>query len=293
VAKNKTKVSGAVRRKSVRTLAYYNENDPNTAAWLRELIRDKQVAQGEVDERSIIEVRAKDLKGYTQCHFFAGIGVWSFALRSAGWSDERPVWSGSCPCQPFSSAGKTDEFDDERHLWPAWFGLIKKCRPDVCFGEQVASKLALAWLDLVCTDLESENYSVGALDTCAASVGAPHIRQRIFFVGDSNSPRSRRWRLLGSNRERNSFGEFYTRPPSFVNGFWSQAKWTACRDDKMRAIESGVAPLVARTPGHVVKLRGYGNCLNAEVAKEFIQAYLESKEKVTWQKQVDESLFAQ
>lgn len=104
--------------------AYYNENDPYAAAWLRNLIAADLIAPGDVDERSIVDVRADDLAGYRQCHFFAGIGVWSYAPRLAGWPDDREVWTGSCPCQPFSTAGKRAGFADERHLWPAWYRLI-------------------------------------------------------------------------------------------------------------------------------------------------------------------------
>src|SRR5687767_2509033 len=125
--------------------AYYNEHDPKAAAWLRELIRRDLVAPGEVDERSIEDIRPTELAGFTQCHFFAGIGVWSYALRLAGWPDSREVWTGSCPCQPFSAAGKGAGFTDERHLWPAWFHLISQCRPARIFGEQVASKDGFAW----------------------------------------------------------------------------------------------------------------------------------------------------
>src|SRR4051812_4015375 len=104
--------------------AYYNEHDPNAAAWLRELIAQGHIAPGEVDERSVADVEPGDLRGFIQCHFFAGIGVWSYALRSAGWADATPVWTGSCPCQPFSASGKRGGTDDHRHLWPAWFRLI-------------------------------------------------------------------------------------------------------------------------------------------------------------------------
>lgn len=165
--------------------AYYNEFDPFAAAWLRELIKADVIADGEVDERSISDVAPNDLAGFTQCHFFAGIGVWSYALRNAGWSDDQPVWTGSCPCQPFSSAGKGTGFDDERHLWPAFFHLISIETPPVVFGEQVASKDGLAWLDLVHADLEGSGHTVGAVDTCAAGFGAPHIRQRLYWVADS------------------------------------------------------------------------------------------------------------
>ncbi|MEM8034882.1 DNA cytosine methyltransferase, partial [Morganella morganii] len=167
--------------------AYYNENDPFAAQWLRNLIAAGHIAPGVVDERSIEDVTPDDLRGFTQCHFFAGVGVWSLALRRAGWPDDKPVWTGSCPCQPFSVAGKGNGFTDERHLWPAFFHLISECKPGVIFGEQVASKDGLGWLDLVQTDLEATNYATAAVDLCAAGFGAPHIRQRLFWVADSDN----------------------------------------------------------------------------------------------------------
>ncbi|EPG6694768.1 DNA cytosine methyltransferase [Pseudomonas aeruginosa] len=173
--------------------AYYNEIDPYAAQWLRNLIAAGHIAPGDVDERSIEDVHPDDLKHYTQCHFFAGIGVWSLALRRAGWPDDRPVWTGSCPCQPFSAAGKGAGFDDERHLWPHWHWLIGERRPPVIFGEQVASKDAEPWLDLVQADMEGMAYAVGAVAFPSAGVGAPHIRDRTYWGptpqardGDSN-----------------------------------------------------------------------------------------------------------
>jgi DNA (cytosine-5)-methyltransferase 1 len=165
---------------------YYNENDPKAAAWLRELIKDGHIANGVVDERSIKDVQPHDLTEFTQCHFFAGIGGWSYALRLAGWPDDRAVWTGSCPCQPFSAAGQKGGTEDKRHLWPDFFRLIRERRPPVVFGEQVASKDGLARLDIVSADLESADYAVGAADLCAAGVQAPHIRQRLWFVAHAN-----------------------------------------------------------------------------------------------------------
>lgn len=167
--------------------AYYNEVDPFCCEWLRRLIASGLIAPGEVDERSIEDVRPDDLRGFTQCHFFAGIGVWSLALINAGWPDNRPVWTGSCPCQPFSSAGARRGVDDERHLWPHWRWLVDQCRPPVVFGEQVASKDGRTWCAGVRTDLEAMGYAVGAADLCAAGVGAPHIRQRLYWVADAGS----------------------------------------------------------------------------------------------------------
>ena len=169
--------------------AYYNEFDPFAAAWLRELIADGLIADGDVDERSILDVSAGDLKGYRQIHLFAGIGGWRYALRVAGWDDDREVWTGSCPCQPFSSAGKQEGTADKRHLWPTFRDLIAECRPSTIFGEQVASKLGREWLAGVRAEMEDLGYAVGAADLCAASVGAPHIRQRLWWVADADRAR--------------------------------------------------------------------------------------------------------
>lgn len=167
--------------------AYYNEIDPFAAQWLRNLIAAGHIAPGEVDERSIEDVTPDDLKGFTQCHFFAGIGVWSHSLRLAGWPDDRPVWTGSCPCQPFSAAGKGDGFADERHLWPHFFHLISERRPQHVFGEQVAAGNANVWFDLVQADLEGMDYAFGLVPFTSASIGAPHIRERAYWVANANS----------------------------------------------------------------------------------------------------------
>jgi len=169
-------------------LAYYNEIDPYCAAWLQNLMDAGHIAPGVIDTRSIEDVRPDELAGYTQCHFFAGIGVWSLALRSAGWPDSRRAWTGSCPCQPFSAAGKGAGFADERHLWPAWQHLINQCRPPVIFGEQVASKAVDPWIDLVHADMEGMGYAFGCVPFPSAGVGAPHIRDRTFWVADTSGP---------------------------------------------------------------------------------------------------------
>lgn len=161
--------------------AYYNEIEPAAVHVLRVLIDENIIAPGDVDDRSIKEVRPSDLIGYTQCHFFAGGGLWSVALRLAGWPDERPVWTGSCPRQPFSQAGKGLGRDDPRHLWPDFHRLIAGARPDVVFGEQVAGAAGYDWFDGVSADLEREGYAAEAFDIPAAAVDAPHIRQRLYW----------------------------------------------------------------------------------------------------------------
>ncbi|HGF9262139.1 TPA: DNA cytosine methyltransferase [Klebsiella pneumoniae] len=179
--------------------AYYNEIDPFAAQWLRNLIAAGHIAPGEVDERSIEDVTPDDLRGFTQCHFFAGIGVWSHSLHLAGWPDDKPVWTGSCPCQPFSAAGKGDGFADERHLWPHFFHLISECRPEHVFGEQVASGNANTWFDLVQADLEGMGYAFGLVPFAAAGIGAPHIRERAYWAAHAHSQIDDRRRDVRAN----------------------------------------------------------------------------------------------
>lgn len=163
-------------------VAYYNEIDPAAAHILQTLIGEGVIAPGVVDTRSIKEVQPNDLNGFTQCHFFAGGGLWSVAARLAGWPDDEPLWTGSCPCQPFSAAGKGGGEDDPRHLWPDLHRLISARRPAVVMGEQVAGAAGYGWFDGVRADLASERYASRSVDFPACSVDAPHQRNRQYWV---------------------------------------------------------------------------------------------------------------
>ena len=266
---------------------YYNEIDRHAAAWLKELIKENLIPTGHVDTRSITEVKAHELKPYTQCHFFAGIGGWSYALELAGWPADRPVWTGSCPCQPFSAAGKGKGAGDERHLWPVFARLIRECRPERVFGEQVAQSVGFGWLDGVCADLEAEGYAVGAVVLGAHSVGAPHIRQRLYWVADSESARSsprsigtalaefgQGGRLGNANEPRSQRLDIVRNRPNEWTP-WSSSVAIQCRDGKARRFEPGSFPLAHGVPGRVGLLRGYGNAIVPQVAAEFVKAYLD------------------
>ncbi|WP_447868024.1 DNA cytosine methyltransferase [Rahnella bonaserana] len=214
--------------------AYYNEFDPYAAQWLRNLIKAGHIAPGYVDERSIIDVKPEDLTEFTQCHFFAGIGVWSLALRNAGWSDDRPVWTGSCPCQPFSVAGKQRGKLDERHLAPVWLNLIQQQNPPVIFGEQVAGAISKHWLDDLFTELENESYACGAAVLPACSVGAPHKRERLFFgankLADNNGRGCWQGGESGAMDAVPQYWENNVLPPEERNSYGSLAN-AASRDD--------------------------------------------------------------
>jgi len=251
--------------------AYYNENDPYAAECLVEAIAAGAIPIGDVDRRSIEDVVPSELDEYTQCHFFAGIGGWPLALRQAGWPDDRPVWTASCPCQPFSSAGKGRGFDDERHLWPALHWLVQQRGPDVIVGEQVSNADGLAWLDLVSSDLETEGYAVGALDTCAAGIGSPQIRQRLYWLAHTPGREQRgAWQ-----REAIEAGPAGGRGANL--GPWSDVEWIDCSDGRRRPAKPDIHPLAARVPGHVERLRGFGNALCVPAAAAFVAAYLDDE----------------
>lgn len=240
--------------------AYYNEHDKFAAAWLRELIKAKLIADGEVDERSIEEVAADDVRRFVQCHWFAGIGGWSYALRLAGWPDDAACWTGSCPCGPFSLAGWRLGEQDARHLWPVWFPLIRERRPAIIFGEQVASPAGLSWLDAVANDLEDAGYAVAAADLCAAGVGALHIRQRLWWVADTDSVRPQR-----------------LRPAAEESWTWEQLAGLVQAEARLSVPAGQDRALVDGVPNRMGQLRGFGNAIHPHVGADFISAYCEAR----------------
>ena len=294
--------------------AYYNEIEPYAAQWLRNLIKKGLIADGEVDTRSIVDVRPDEIRSFTQCHFFAGIGGWSYALRLAGWPDDKPIWTGSCPCQPFSHAGNQKGQEDERHLWPVFFNLIKDCRPNVVMGEQVAAAVGKSWLDGVFTDLEGIGYATGATVVPACAVNAPHRRDRLWFVanstiirsnqrpenreflqrlpqdeqtnGDINRPNTTRFvadandqrregRIPGRQDTEREVIERHAGCGSSAH--WSGAEWISGADRKQRRFEPSIRLLAHGIPNRVGKLRAYGNAIVPQVAAEVIKAYMDTE----------------
>jgi DNA (cytosine-5)-methyltransferase 1 len=219
---------------------------PSRRPWLRELIKAGLIADGEVDERSITDVRPDDLRGFVQCHFFAGIGGWSYALRLAGWPDERQVWTGSSPCQPLSSAARGRLVSKD--LRPEWLALVAAGEPSVVFGEQVVHQ---RWCDSLIFDLEYLGYEVGAAVLPACAVGLDHARERFYFVGhpnrDSQSGLSVDAKVAGLSRDRSDTGGMVQ--------------------------TDGLS-------GRMALLRGFGNAIVPQVAQVFIEAYMSLSEAV-------------
>ncbi len=285
------------------TLAFYNDNDPYCAKWLRNLMAAGEIPQGVIDERDIRKIEPADLAEHKIAHWFAGIGGWPYALRLAGW--EGPVWTASIPCQPLSSAGRRKGHADERHLWPAFYRLVAECRPPTIFGEQVASKDGREWLAGVRADLEELGYAVGAADLPAAGVGAPHIRQRLWWVADADKQRPIRQHPLLQRMEQgrhtqdsvetarsgkvgglaNTENPNRRRPSNTSNSgrrlaktrrssCWSDYDLISCADGKARRVESGTFPLAHGVPNRVGRLRAYGNAIVPQVAAEFVKAFM-------------------
>jgi DNA (cytosine-5)-methyltransferase 1 len=236
--------------------AYYNEIDPYAAQWLRNLIKAGHIAPGDVDERSIVDVGPDDLRNYTQCHFFAGLGG----------------------------------FQDTRDLWPAWFNLIRERSPAIVFGEQVAG--ATIWLDRVFADLEDQDYAVAAAILPACAVDAPHRRDRLWFVADAEGISGRRniekWEAEG--RAFNGWPGAATGSAALGgadsrHGFWwsgpLQVGRNALQGQATRGgdapttqwrIGPGISLLADGVPARVAKLCALGNAIVPQVAAEFIRA---------------------
>ena len=255
---------------------YYNEFDPKAAAWLRELIKAKLIPAGEVDERSIVDVQPADLARFTQCHFFAGIGGWSYALELAGWTSDKSVWSGSCPCQPISRGGLGKGHADERHLWPAFYNLISKCKLATIFGEQVAGTDGREWFAGVRADLESIGYACGCSDLCAASKALPHPRQRLFWVANSDCKFDSRIQRPGGGRSR-AIPTIWQSEKIFQAGQGRVNELVARRITER--IPSYAEALLALDgiPDRLVFMRGAGNAIVPQVAAEFISAFCETR----------------
>lgn len=277
-------------------MAYYNEIEPMAVHVLRQLIADGLIAPGDVDDRSIKDVKPDDLKGYTQCHFFAGGGLWSVAARLAGWPDTRPLWTGSCPCQPFSVAGKGGGEDDPRHLWPDLFRLWRAVRPPILVGEQVAGKAGYDWFNGVSADLAGEGAISRVVDIPACAVDAPHIRQRLYWVAVADADSGGRggrtetpergeveriafeWSAAVNLGNATSNGRQQGKPATSIMGyrdqpaaaygrngsFWAGAEWIICHDGKARRTQPRLCDVAHGNAGEMGRCYDVGSLADEE-----------------------------
>ena len=244
-------------------------------------MREGLITYGEIDDRSVRDVSPDDLRGFERVHLFAGIAGWDIALDMAGWKG--PAWTGSCPCQPFSAAGKRMGGADERHLWPAFHRLVSECRPATVFGEQVASSDGRAWLSAVRDDLEAAGYAVGAADLCAAGIGAPHIRQRLFWVAHSADDYRRHLRATRPGGYRPAVApcdggtdDALAGRRGAHDGWRDGVEWVRCIDGRSRPTQPGIRVLAHGVPSWRRLMRGFGNAIVPPLAADFVAAFRES-----------------
>jgi DNA (cytosine-5)-methyltransferase 1 len=257
----------------VNDLALYNEIDDFAADWLENLIRAGEIAPGRVDRRSILDLTPDDILPYRQVHFFAGIGGWSKAWRLVGWPDDQPGWSASLPCPPWSrgriwhkeTAGKKDH----RDLWPAFFRLVKACRPARITGEQVAGKKAQPWIDRTSRDLKKVGYNIHSDTRKANRYWSPQGRERFYFSADLGS--TRRQGLVES-------GSIGAARPWRWRG---EADLRAIAKAPFKQGDCWPQPLIRRGDDglrtRVASLRAYGNAIDPYVAAQFIAEVMEGR----------------
>jgi len=265
-------------------------------------MRRDLIQPGEIDERSIVEVQPADLRGFQHVHLFAGIGGWAYAASLAQWPRETELWTASCPCQPFSSAGHQRGSSDPRHLWPHVARLVNANRPSCVVGEQTSSPLGYAWFDEVAADMEAAAYACRAVDIPSVAIGAPHRRQRLWWVAVpkaggcavANAPSTRGDVTL----RKTPRGAPVARPappnPAFVNP-WRGATLIECADGKRRVAKPGIRWLADGLPGGMVRVRaeganapeatravnraalwrGFGNAVMPQLAAEILGALLQ------------------
>lgn len=149
------------------------------------------------------------------------------------------IVAGGIPCQPFSSAGKRRGVEDDRHLWPYAFAIIKKCQPTWVLIENVRNFATMA-LDLVLSDLESAKYEARAIILPACAIGAPHIRERCFVLAYLSGERSGSWRAESAGQQ----GQSNTHCNSAANivAYPGSARW-----------QEQYAPTISGEVGHVAR----------------------------------------
>lgn len=259
--------------------SFYNDFDPSACRWLDNLQRNHKIPEGVVSSMSITDIT--EVGDYQYAHFFAGIGGWPLAFQLAQLQTDLKVWSGSCPCQPFSTAGKQKGINDERDLWPVFHKLIQQERPDIIFGEQVASAIRHGWLDRLTNDLESDGYLVLSAVLSANLLGAPHERRRLFWgaynMENPNGLRYTRWcSMVDSSWCSGYLQEHSEERLSSSKSFWENGEWLEGTEGKSFLVEPRSFPLCNGVPYRLELLRGYGNAIVPQLGALFITSFLDT-----------------
>lgn len=186
--------------------------------------------------------------------------------------------TGGFPCQPFSSAGRRKGTDDDRHLWPEMFRVIREWKPRWVIGENVAG--LLTWsegmvLKQITTDLENEGYEVQCFVIPAISVNAPHRRDRVWIVGHSQHNGQHEPQDTQSSQERDGSNQERQKQicqPKRANSLrfetesWSQDWFEVAT--RLCRVDDGVSNRVDR-------LKSLGNAIVPQVAMQIMKGIKE------------------
>lgn len=191
--------------------------------------------------------------------------------------------TGGFPCQPFSQAGQRRGTDDDRYLWPEMLRIIREFQPSWVIAENVSG--LVTWSDglvfeTVCSDLEAAGYEVQSFIVPAAAVGAPHRRDRIWFVA-TDTKRSRRVARLESGvPTQQQAPERPEREHADWSRGWREVAFATC----VPRVDDGLPPRVVRLPnGSTITeakwrkeaIKAYGNAIVPQVAMEIMKSIKE------------------
>lgn len=179
------------------------------------------------------------------------------------WRGKIDVLTGGFPCQPFSLAGQRKGANDERYLWPEMLRAIREVRPAFVIGENVAGIASMVQpgceftvesqtslfeatdketlleqeyvIETVCSDLEREGYSVQPILIPACSIGAPHRRDRVWFIAHRNSFRRKQGRSVCGRKTNNKKNR---KRVQFEVGRFGK-KWFTANSDGERCDDGG------------------------------------------------------
>lgn len=203
--------------------------------------------------------------------------------------------TGGFPCQPFSNAGKQKGKEDDRYLWPTMLEIIAQQRPTWIIGENVPGIIGMA-LDQVLLDLENQSYASRTFIVPACGTDAPHRRDRIWIVANSQGERlegridvedqqKEDVRLLSARPgERSGTRPVANTSRKLLHRGGPRAKQNGrseSADSSQWPAEPGVGRVANGIPSQVDRLRGLGNAIVPQVAANLMSFVKKEQEKLT------------
>ena len=213
---------------------------------------------------------------------------------------EIDILTGGFPCQPYSSAGKRLGKEDERHLWPHMLRAIQEIEPSYVVGENVRG--LTNWnggvvFEEVCADLENCGYEVQPILLPACAVGAPHRRDRIWFVAKKNVANTMSIRLQQCKNER-EMGErqeeICKQRSEFANGIEANGKISNATDsNSIRQHKCECDNEINASEGRINALNDINeNVINSECIRWNEESNDNGKFKKTQQKECRQKQFS-